>query len=68
MFHITLLSVGCLAVPYFCKLSPKRRDFRKTIIENKMLILIFSTKFVQNISHSSKLLARYYNKYTELFK
>jgi len=32
----------------------KRQDFRNKIIEGKIYLLIFSTIFVQNISHSKK--------------
>jgi hypothetical protein len=32
-----------------------------------MLALIFSPRFVQNIYHSKKPLARHYDKFTELF-
>jgi hypothetical protein len=36
---------------FFSSLSHKRHDFRKTVIEPKMCVLIFSTSFVRNISH-----------------
>jgi len=35
----------------------------KKIIEQKVHVLIFSTNFVRNISHSKKNLARYDHKY-----
>jgi len=39
----------------FTTLCSKRRDFQKIrVIENKMSVLIFSTIFVWNISHSKK--------------
>jgi hypothetical protein len=38
--------------------------FEKKIIEHKIYILIFSTNFVWNITHTKKTSARYYHKYT----
>ena len=40
------LSVACLAVPYFST-SDERRGLRKTVIENKMCVLIFYTTLYQ---------------------
>jgi hypothetical protein len=57
-----LLSVVCPAIQYFSTLSHKRHDFRKTVIEDKMWVLITSTTFVWNISHSKKNWARCYLK------
>jgi hypothetical protein len=37
----------------------KRHDLKKIVIEYKMCVLIFSTTFVWNISHSKKKWARY---------
>jgi hypothetical protein len=37
------------------RLSHKRHDFRRNVIEYKMCILIFSTTFVWNISHFEKI-------------
>jgi len=45
-------SVTCLSVPYFSTLSHKQHDFRGTFTEHKMGVLIFSTTFVWNTSHS----------------
>ena len=47
---------GCLAVQYFSTLSHKRHDFW-----GKKCVLIFSTNFVRNISHSKMEWARYYH-------
>ena len=38
----------------FSTLSHKRRDFRGKVTEHKMWVLVFSTTFVCNISHSKK--------------
>jgi hypothetical protein len=45
MCRIMLSSVACRALPDFYILSHKRNDFRKTDIEHKMCVLIFSTAF-----------------------
>ena len=36
-------SVACMTPQYFPTLSHKRHDFRKTITEHKMCVLLFST-------------------------
>jgi len=49
-----LSSWACPALQYFSTLSHKRNDFRKEVIEYKLCILIFSTTFVWNRSHSRR--------------
>jgi len=47
----------------FSTWSHKRHDFRgKKVIEYKMCVLIFSTTFDRNISHSKKNSARYHKR------
>jgi len=41
--------------------------FFKNVIEHKVCVLIFTTTFVWNISHSKKNSARYYHKRTQVF-
>jgi hypothetical protein len=43
---IILSSVACPSLPYFSTLSHKRHDYRKTFMEYKIRVLIFSTTFV----------------------
>jgi hypothetical protein len=43
MRRIILSSVVCPALPYVSTLSNKRHDFRKSVIEHKIRVLIFST-------------------------
>jgi hypothetical protein len=57
-----LPSVACPALQYFSTLSHKRHGIREKVIEHKMCVLIFSTTFVRNISHSKKNSERYYHK------
>jgi hypothetical protein len=59
MRRIMLSSVACRALKNFATLSHKEYDFRKKVIEHKMCVLIFSTTFVRNNSHSKKNSARY---------
>jgi hypothetical protein len=49
----------CPAIPYFATLTRKRHDFHSKVNEHKMFILVFSTGFSWNISHSKKNPARY---------
>jgi hypothetical protein len=66
MRRVILLSGASVAVPYFST-SHKRHDFREKVIGHKMSVLIFSTTFVRNISHSKKNSSRYYNKRITIF-
>jgi hypothetical protein len=54
-----VVSVDCHALPYFSKLSLKLQVFVRLNIEHKMCILIVSTNFNCNISHSKKDSAKY---------
>jgi hypothetical protein len=56
-----------LSPPYFSALFHKPCDFRKTDILHKICVLIFSTTFVQNISHSENNIKRYFQKYRTAF-
>jgi hypothetical protein len=55
----TILSVACPALQYFSTLSHKWHSSQKKVTEHKICILIFSTTFVWNISHSKKNWATY---------
>jgi hypothetical protein len=50
------------ALQYFSTLSHKRHDFRNTVTDYKICVLIFFTTFSWNISHSKKKWARYDQK------
>ena len=58
-----LSSITCTALQYFSTLSQNHKIF-KGKNEYEMCVLIFSIKFVWNISHSKKKWARYDHKYT----
>jgi hypothetical protein len=62
-----MLSAASLAPPYFSTLSLKRHDFYKNLMEHKICILILSTTFVSNISHSEVNSARYFHKCGNVF-
>jgi len=61
-----ILFVARLALPHFSTLSHKRHYFRKTVIKHKMCVMIFSTTFVRNVSHSENKSARHH-KSTPVF-
>jgi len=64
-----LSPVACPALLYFSTLSHKRHDFRKKkVIEYKIDVLIFSTAFVRNISHTLNKWARYDKKCILVFR
>ena len=56
-----------LAPPYLSTLPHKWHDFRKKVTELKTSILIFSTTFIWNTSHSKKNSARYCHKCENVF-
>jgi len=56
--HCTLSLMPCLALPYFSTLSHKWHDSGEKVIQ--ICVLIFSTTFVWNISHSKRNSVRYY--------
>jgi hypothetical protein len=64
--RIILSSLDCPALR-FSTLSHNGTFFRKKVTEAKMCVLIFSTVFVSDISHSKKNSGRYYHKRTEVF-
>ena len=61
MRHV-ILSVACPALQYFSALSQKTERLTKKVPEQEMRVLIFSTAFFQNISHSKQNSARYDQK------
>ena len=71
LFHMQCAAILVFAVslapPYFSTLSHKRNDFRKKVNGREMCILIFSTTFICNISHSKKNSARYCRKSENVF-
>jgi hypothetical protein len=56
-----------VAATYFSTLSHKRHDFWKKKLLNMKCVLIFSTAFIWNISHSKKNSARYCHKWENVF-
>jgi hypothetical protein len=64
-----LLSVICLAPSYFSHIISKTARFcERKVLDHKMCVLIFSTTFVRNISHSKNNSARYYYKCKNVFE
>jgi hypothetical protein len=58
--------VAGLALLDFYILFHQQYDFLKELLNIKG-VLMFSTTFVRNISHSTKNSAKYYRKYTQVF-
>jgi hypothetical protein len=54
LYRIILSSVACLALPIFSHYLINGMIFGKKVIEHKMCVLIFSTTFVWNTSHTKK--------------
>ena len=66
--YAPFVTVTCPALQYFSALSHKQNDFReKKVTVHKMCVLVFSTTFLTNISHS-KNRARYDHKCTVLYE
>ena len=67
--HAPYCHVACPVLQYFFSptLSHKRHEFRRKVVERKMLVLIFSTTFVRNIYQSKKNSAEYDQKYISVF-
>ena len=57
-----LSSVAYPTLQHFPTFSHKLQDFRKEVTEHKTCVLIFSTTFVWNISHSRHKWMRYDKK------
>jgi hypothetical protein len=64
MHRIILSSVACVGLTEFSTLSHKSYDYRKKVTEHKMCVLIYSTNFIWNISHSENNSVHYCHKYT----
>ena len=67
MRHIVTSFVTPVAQPHFLTFCHKRHDFRKMVTERTVCVLIFSTNFVYNISHSKDNLARCSRTCDEVF-
>ena len=62
-----LLSVACPTLQHFFRIVSYIALFFFKATEHKMCVLIFSTTFGGNISHSRKKRARYEKKYLLVF-
>jgi hypothetical protein len=62
MHSVILSSVVCPPPPYFSTLCQMANFQKKSCWTYNVCVLIFSTDFVRNISHSKKNSARYYHK------
>ena len=65
MRHVVICGLSVSTI--FFQLSHKRHDSRKNVTEHKMCVVIFSTTFIWNISHSKKNWARYDQKHILVF-
>jgi hypothetical protein len=62
MCHTVVSSVAYLAVSHFSTVCHEGMIFGKRVTKYNICVLIFSTTFVSNISHSKKNLIRYDQK------
>ena len=65
MRHIVIC--GLPGSTIFSAIFHKRHNFRENVSELKMIVLIFSTSFIWNISHCKESSARSYHKSTYVF-
>jgi hypothetical protein len=61
-----LLYASFVALQYYLYYLINGTVLKRIVIEYKTCVLIFSTKFVRNISHSTKSWARYSHKYIDV--
>jgi hypothetical protein len=59
--------VASMPSPYLVTLSHERHDFREKVIEHKLRVFIFSTTFIETISHSKKNSVKYCQKCEKVF-
>ena len=67
MCCIALSCAASLALWHFSKLSHERHNFQKKVLGHKMCVLLLSTTFVWNVSHSKKHSMRWYHKCINVF-